>query len=56
MIHYYYKYYILKTNCEKSNETDDRHSSLPMNIKLKYYYYYCYYNVRHSDEQCHLAT
>jgi len=44
--YYYYYYYIDNTNCENNNETDDRHSSLAINIKLKYYYY-CYHYVRH---------
>jgi len=36
IIFYYYYYYYDKTNCENNNETDDRHSSLAINIKLKY--------------------
>jgi len=31
--YYYYYYYYYKTNCENINETDDRHSSLAINIK-----------------------
>jgi len=51
---YYYYYYCDKTNCENNIETDDRHSSLAINIKLKYHYY-CY-NTSYNDEKCHLAT
>jgi len=43
--YYYYYYYYYETNFENNNKTDDRHSSLAINIKLEYCHH-CYY-VRH---------
>jgi len=44
--YYYYYFIMIKQTAKNSNETDDRHSSLAINIKLKFYHH-CHYYVRH---------